>query len=385
MKRWTAACVAAALVLAALATSTLSTSASADAATAPTPTPAPGPATPAAPTTDVASVSTADLATLAGSVPLNYRYQCSLTDPNIAGDLVKPEFGHIRAFLQCFGVNSLRLYWYALFDDNASLDRAYRAYAGNPDPDRPYRDENAQCPGESGWGFGGAQDQGLLDCYYTSSDATGTDYGGETVVLVWKYDKSRILALAQTQVGDNNAAALKQWWENDAGPLEAPQRDKAFVDWTIKNPAAERTLLTHVPRRIRASCKVQRGTNAGSFETVRYLVTARAACTSGNVSVVYASMSPAITEAFMQKYHDIAASETDPCPDTGQWWVGSGENRRVMGEYACWGNPEFDGSTTAQIVWSHHALGIVAAAALPTGDADFQRIWDWWNGDVGPT
>ena len=195
MKRWTAACVAAALVLAAVATSTLTTSASADAATAPSADDAaPGPATPAAPTTDVASVSTADLATLAGSVPLNYRYQCSLTDPNIAGDLVKPEFGHIRAFLQCFGVNSLRLYWYALFDDNASLDRAYRAYVGNPDPDRPYRDENAQCPGESGWGFGGAQDQGLLDCYYTSSDATGTDYGGETVVLVWKYDKSRILA-----------------------------------------------------------------------------------------------------------------------------------------------------------------------------------------------
>ena len=68
-------------------------------------------------------------------------------------------------------------------------------------------------------------------------------------------------------------------------------------------------------------------------------MTARAACTSGNVSVVYASMSPAITEAFMQKYHDIAASETDPCPDTGQWWVGSGENRRVMGEYAVSGQP----------------------------------------------
>lgn len=374
MKRWTAACVAAALVVGALASSAIAAGAAA----------APAPA-PAVPSTDVASVSTADLATLAGSVPVNHRYQCSLTAPTIAGDLVKPEFGHIRAFLQCFGVNGLRLFWYALFDDNTSLDRAYRAYAGDPDPDRPFRDEGAQCPGESGWGFDGSHDQGLLDCYYAGSDATGSDYGGETVVLVWKYDNSRILALAQTQVGDNNAAALKQWWENDSGPLQAPERDKSFVDWNIKNPAAERTLLTHVPRSIRASCRVQRGATAGSFETVRYLVKARAACTSGNVSVVYASMAPAITEAFMKKYHDIPANETDPCPDTGEWWVGSGANRRVMGEYACWGNPEFDGTTTAQIVWSHHALGIVAAAALPTGDGDFHRIWDWWNGDVGPT
>jgi hypothetical protein len=379
MKRWTAARVAATLVVAALATCTLTTSAGA--ATAP----APEPTTTAPTTSDVASVTTADAATLVGSIPVNHRYQCSLTAPNIAGDLVKPEFGHIRAFLQCFGVNNLRLFWYALFDDNASLDRAYRSYAGDPDPNRPYRDENAQCPGESGWGFGGAQDQGLLDCYYTGTDATGTDYGGETVVLVWKYDRTPILALAQTQIGDNNAAALKQWWENDAGPLEAPQRDKSFVDWNVKNVPAERTLLTHLPRRIRATCKVQRGTTAGSFETIRYLVTARASCTSGNVSVVYASMSPAITEAFMLKYHDIVGNGTDPCPDMGQWWVGSGENRRVMGEYACWGSPGFDGSTTAQIVWSHHALGIVAIAALPSGDADFHRMWDWWNGDVGPT
>jgi hypothetical protein len=369
MKRWTAACVATALVLAALATSTAAAAA-----------PAPVPAVPGAGET----VSAADMATLAGSVPHSHRYQCSLTEPGIVGSLLKDEYSHIRAFLQCYGVNGMRLFWYALFDDNASLDRAYRAYAGDY-TDRPYRDEEAQCPGESGWGFGGARDQGLLACYYSRTDINGADYGGETVVLVWKYDRTRILALAQTQVGDSNAAALKQWWENDAGPLEAPESDKFLIDWNVKNTSAERTLLSHVPRRIRTTCRVQRGATGGSFFTVRFLVTARAACKSGNVTVVYASTSPVITNAFMRKYHDIVPVEDAHCPDTGEWWIGSGENRRVQGEYACWGNPEFDGTTTAQIVWSHNALGIIAVAALPTGDADYQRMWDWWNGDVGPT
>jgi hypothetical protein len=325
------------------------------------------------------------MATLVGSVPISHRYQCSLTDPNTAGSLLGPELGHIRAFLECYGVNGMRLYWYALFDDNASLDRAYRAYAGTYDPDAPYEDENARCPGESGWGFNGATDQGLLACYYSGSDVSGNDYGGETAVLIWKYDRTRILALAQSQIGDDNASAMKQWWENDSGPLQAPEADKSLVDWQVVNKPAEKTLLSHIPRRFRPSCRVQRGATNGSFYSVRFLVTARAACKSGNITVVYASMTPSITGPFMQKYHDIVPSDNAPCPDTGDWWTGSGETRHVQGEYACWGNPEFDGTTTAQIVWSHNTLGIVAVAALPTGDADYNRMWDWWDTDVGPT
>jgi hypothetical protein len=376
MKRWLAACVTAAAAVATLATSTV-----VPAAAIPAP---PSPKAPA-PTADKPSVATADMAALVGSIPVNHRYQCSLTEPGLAGKLLQAELVHVRAFMECYGVSGLRLFWYALFDDNASLDRAYRAYAGSYDPDAPYRDEDAQCPGESGWGFGGRSDQGLLACYYTQTDVNGENYGGETAVLIWKYDPGRILALAQTAVGDSNAAALKQWWENDSGPLQAPERDKYLVDWTAKNTNAERTLLTHVPRRFRPTCRVQRGDTGGSFFTVRHLVLARAACKAGDVSVVYAAVPSAIIQNFMKKYQDIARPpEGQHCPDIGEWWIGSGENRRVMGEYACWANPEFDGRTTAQIVWSHNALGIVAVAALPTGDGDFNRIWDWWNGDVGP-
>jgi hypothetical protein len=374
------------VVAAALATASASVAGAAKAPKSTTTTTTTPPVTTPPPSSPgVPQVTALDMATLAGSVPASHRYQCSLTDPGIAGALLQPEFTHVRAFLQCYGVNGLRMFWYALFDDNASLDRAYRAYAGTYNPDAPYRDPDAECPGEGGWGFGGARDQGLVACYYTGSDVNGTSYGGETVVLIWKYDKTRILALAQTQIGDNNAAALKQWWENDSGPLQAPEPDKHLVNWNAKNTAAERTLLSHVPRRIRPTCHVQRGLTAGSFYTVRYLVTARASCTSGNISVVYATMPSAIIDAFMKKYQDIAAVQDAPCPDTGQWWVGSGENRRVLGEYACWDTPEFDGTSTAQIVWSHTGLGIVAVAALPSGDGDFERMWNWWNGDVGPT
>ncbi len=120
---------------------------------------------------------------LVGSIPHPQRNQCQISDPATEeGSIVAGEASSIRAMVRCYEVNHLKNLWYILFRATEPMDRLYGAFAGTTDPAAPYRDEDAQCPGETTWGFGDAKDDGKLDCYYSGRSLDGSVHD-ESVVL----------------------------------------------------------------------------------------------------------------------------------------------------------------------------------------------------------
>jgi hypothetical protein len=318
---------------------------------------------------------------LVGSIPDPQRNQCQITDPATEGTVVAAEVSSIRAMVRCYSVNKLQNLWYVLMDSADATNRLYRSQAGTFDPAAPYRDDDAECPGETTWGFGDAKNDGMLACYYSGQNLDGTTHD-ESSVLVWSYPAGNIVAVAETQYGDTDASALKKWWNDDAGPLSRPGRVTGFIDWTVRDRRAEQTLLKHVPKAIRGSCLIKDRSPDAPFVGARFWASAVVSCKSGNVFVVYASMNPAIVKNFVEEFSP--SDEGDPCPATGTWSVGKGKKKHTVGDYACFTRNELDGSQTAQIVWSQRELGIVATGSLPTGNNDLSTLHQWWLGDSGP-
>lgn len=318
---------------------------------------------------------------LVGSIPESQRDHCQMSDPATEGSVLAAEAASIRAMARCYTVGKLSTLWYILMDTPDSTNRLYRAYAGTFDPTAPYRDADAQCPGETTWGFGATKDDGMLACYYGTADLDGTPHA-ESALLVWSYPAGKIIGLAETAAGDADASALKKWWNDDAGPLAQPTGVKGLVDWRARNRGAEQTLLSHVPKATRGSCVVQGLNTGGSFFGARLWTTAVVNCTSDKVKVAYGSMNPAVVENFVDEF--TPAQQTDPCPASGTWSEGKGKKRHTVGNYACFIQANTDGSQTAWMIWSQRKLGIAVTASLPTANNDGSKLYKWWEGDSGP-
>ena len=357
MRRWIALVVAAAMTVGALA---LAAPAGAQSSSNP----------------DLAAVRE-----LVGSIPEGQRNHCQITDPATQGSVVAAEASSIRAMARCYTVNELSTLWYILMDSADSTNRLYRAYAGTFDPAAPYRDEDAECPGETTWGFGDSKDDGMLACYYPTTNLDGSAHD-ESALLVWSYTTGKILALAETVAGDNDASALKKWWNDDAGPLSHPSRVKGLVDWTVRDRPAEQTLLSHVPKAIRGSCVVQDKTGDNAFSGARIWTSAVVKCRSGTVTVAYGLMNPSVVENFVDEF--TPAGEGDPCPASGTWSAGKGKKRHTVGNYVCFVQTNTDGSQTAWMIWSQRELGIAATAQVATTTNDASEVYKWWQGDSSP-
>lgn len=318
---------------------------------------------------------------LIGSIPQSQRNHCQLVDPATEATVIAGEAASIRAMARCYSVNDLGTLWYVLLDSADSTARLYRSYAGTFDPAAPYRDEDAQCPGETTWGFGDSKDDGLLGCYYSASSLDGSPHD-ESVVLVWTYTSGNILGLAETAYGDADAAALKDWWRDDAGPLANPTRVKGLADWTVRDRDAEQALLSHVPKSVRGSCVVRDRATEGAFSPARLWSHAVVTCKSGPIRLAYAAMNPDVVDNYVDQFTPTA--EGEPCPASGTWSEGKGKQRRTVGTYVCFVQANDDGSQTAWMIWSHRGLGIAATAAMTTTNDDATDVYEWWQGDSGP-
>jgi hypothetical protein len=318
---------------------------------------------------------------LIGSIPQSQRHHCQLADPAEEGTIIAAEVASIRAMTRCYSINDLATLWYVLMDSPDSTARLYRSYSGTFDPAAPYRDEDAQCPGETTWGFGEVKDDGMVACYYTARNLDGSPHE-ESTVLVWTYTAGNILGLAETTHGDADAAALKDWWRDDAGPLENPTPVKGIADWTKRDRDAEKALLSHVPKSVRGSCVVKDRALDGAFARARLWSHAVVDCKSGSIDVAYAAMNPDVVENYVDQF--TPSAEGDPCPASGTWSEGKGKKRRTVGNYVCFVHTNDDGSQTAWLIWSHRGLGIAATAAATTTNDDATDVYEWWEGDSGP-
>jgi hypothetical protein len=319
---------------------------------------------------------------LVGLIPEEYRYQCELLREADLGPFVAPHVEAMTAGTRCTGVPGMRNLRYFTFDSVDAMNAAYDEFIVSPF-DGPYRDENAQCPGETTWGFGDDQDDGRVACYYSSKGTDGIDHA-ETVVLVWTYAPARLFALVESEYGNNDASAVKQWWNDSAGPVSDPDPSPTgFVDWTVRNKKAEQALLSHIPPAIRAHCLVSdRNSVSAPFHSDRHWTRAVVRCQSGDVNAAYVALDPKITDKYFAGYR-LTGEPGDPCPARGTWSEGSGSNRREAGEYVCYSVAQSATSTLYRVAWTHRRLGIIGSGVL--FDKGFQPLMDWWNGDVGPT
>lgn len=318
---------------------------------------------------------------LVGLIPEDYRYQCELVREADLGPFVAPHIDTMTAGARCTGVPGLRALRYYTFNSTDAMNAAFGAFVVGPN-DGPYRDENAQCPGTSTWGFGEDRNDGQLACYYSAAGSDGVVHP-ESAVLAWTYAPANFFALAETEWGDNDASALKQWWNDSAAPLsEADPSPVGFVDWTRRDKKAEQALLSHIPSAIRQHCLVgDRNSASAPFSSDRHWARAVVRCQSGDVNASYLAVDPKITDKYFGAYN-IAGETGDPCPARGTWSEGEGANRREVGEYVCFSVPQAN-STAYRIVWSHRKLGIIGSGTLY--DKSFEALMNWWNGDVGPS
>jgi hypothetical protein len=318
---------------------------------------------------------------LVGLIPEDYRYQCELLKESDLGTIVAPHIDTMTASVRCTGVPALRALRYYTFDSVDSMDALFDDFVRGPN-DGPYRDENAQCPGTTTWGFGD-RDDGRLACYYAGADADGAAHP-ESVVLIWTYAPANFVGLVETEYGDNDASALKQWWNDSAAPQSADGESSpvGFVDWTRRDKKAEQSLLSHVPTAIRQHCLVgDRASATAPFSSDRHWARAVVRCQSGDVNAAYLALDPKITDQYFAAYN-LNTEPGDPCPARGTWSEGEGAKRHEAGEYVCFSAPQGD-RTVYRVVWSHRKLGIVGSGVLY--DKGFEPLMNWWNGDVGPT
>jgi hypothetical protein len=323
----------------------------------------------------------ADVLALIGSIPASQRDHCQLTDPATEGKIIAGEVAAIRVMARCYNINDFSTLWYILMDSPDSTTRLYHTYAGTYDPATPYRDEDAQCPGETTWGFGDKKDDGMLACYYAATNLDGTPHD-ESAVLVWSYTAGKILGLAETANGTTDASALKKWWRDEAGPLSHPGRVTGIADWTARDRDAEKTLLSHVPKSIRGTCVVKDRSADGAFAGARLWTNAVVTCKSGLITLAYGAMNPTVVENFVDEFTPV--TEGEPCPASGTWSAGKGKQRHTVGNYACFVQANADGTQTAWMIWAHRKLGIAATAAVTTTNDDAAAVYKWWQGDSGP-
>ena len=221
----------------------------------------------------------------------------------------------------------------------------------------------------------------MLGCYYTATNLDGSTHD-ESVVVVWTYTAGNILGLAETTYGDADAAALKDWWRDDAGPLSQPTRVKGIADWTVRDRDAEQALLSHVPKSVRGSCRGQGPRRRRRVRRARLWSNAVVTCKSGSINLAYAAMNPDVVDNYVDQFTPTA--EGEPCPASGTWSEGKGKKRHTVGNYVCFVHTNDDGSQTAWMIWSHRGLGIAATAAVTTTNDDATDVYEWWQGDSGP-
>ena len=151
------------------------------------------------------------------------RNHCQLADPATEGTIIAGEAASIRAMARCYSVNDLATLWYVLMDSPDSTARLYRKYSGTLRPRGAVSRRRRRVPGRDHLGLRRREGRRDAGCYYAATNLDGTPHE-ESAVLVWTYTAGNILGLAETTHGDADAAALKDWWRDDAGPLSHPTR-----------------------------------------------------------------------------------------------------------------------------------------------------------------
>ena len=343
----------------------------------------------AAPAPAATDTTLAAAATLAGFIPKNERGQCKI-DPHPA----QPAFGaggaSIQAALYCPDIEGISDVEYYLFSDNAAMNSVYNLLVGDAGSE-PVRSTDGNCPSNGNWNLSG-KTAGQVGCFYTTTQLTDATTGASTptaeyAARAWTADARNILGFASLAPGDDDAVALRTWWENKAGPLATADTGTGAVTSTSNQAQYGRALLAHVPAAARKKCTttdVSDATNNPTYYARRLWIRAAVECpaTGGADSVVYESVDPAVIDGFFKAYLAQATAETtatsSACPDQGTVSQGKGKQAHTIGQFACataQSSGFNNGAPYAQYSWTDRKLGIVAFATNLENDPSALIKW----------
>ena len=290
-------------------------------------------------------------------VPSDHRASCARQEPSTFADGI---FDAAAAIVKCEkpddAVDSMI---YVKYDTAAQLATEYAAIvpAGLPASDGTA----TACPVESTWRYGEEADAGRDACFVATND------DGESVAkMVWTADAPAILGYAFNVRGDG--AGIKQWWNDNAGPLGAAEADSGLADLTpAGRKAAGRALSAQAPKAA-TKCKLRDAdptvysNDEAEWAWLPWL-SAEVTCKApGKGTVYYAQVTPDNAEDFWNAFHDtLTDEEYGPkhpavCKEA-QPLVRAGDE---VGAVACWYYHQ-----TLWAAWYDRTTGVVGAATVP--------------------
>ncbi len=304
--------------------------------------------------------------TLLGYVPSDHRSLCSREDP---ADFAGGSFESATAIVKCEnpadGVDGLV---YALYADAGQLADAYQSKIpqGLPAADGT----STSCPAEATWHYVDATTDAGRDACFVVNDSDGNP----VAKVVWTADASDILGYAFNDEGDG--AAVKQWWNDDAGPLAEPEADDGLADLTAAGRTeAAKALIRRVPKAA-TKCEPRNAKGYTSHEPEWAWLPWLGAvvnCTSPDKGLAYfAQVTPDTARNYWTAFHDELTDEEygpkhpavckEPKPIT--------DHGKQVGELACWYYHQ-----ALWAAWYDETTGIVGAAQVP--NASPQQLLDY--------
>jgi hypothetical protein len=192
--------------------------------------------------------------------------------------------------------------------------------------------------------------------------------------VVWTSDASNVLGYAYNDKGDG--AVLKQWWNDDAGPLAEPESDDDQADLTASGrKAAAAALIEQLPKVV-TKCEPRKAATYTDDEPQwAWLpwLSADLDCTGPDKGALsFAQLSPDNVADFWTAFHDELTDEEygpkhpavckEPTPIT--------RHGKQVGEVACWYYHQ-----ALWAAWYDETTGIFGAALVPK--ATPQQLLDY--------
>jgi hypothetical protein len=292
-------------------------------------------------------------------IPSDHRRWCSRVDPETFAD---GNFGDPGALVVCsdpaVGVASVA---YARYDDPAEALARYQSAipAGLPESDGSSTD----CPSQGTWHFPEAPDETV------GSDACsiGTQNGRDIATMAWTYDAEGILGLAFNDRADG--AALKQWWNDFAGPLQQPEVDDEFASVSRAVRREVGTRLAESSPAVVKTCEL-RGVDVGEYGVdepewswLPWLHGSATCRTAGKGRVDYFQLNGDDVADFAADYRTYLTDDeypSTPHPATCETAKPLVRRGGEVGKIVCWYYQK-----TLWALWYDEERGTVGTASIP--------------------
>ncbi len=320
-------------------------------------------------------------------VPTELRATCRIVDlQQSVGTLPLVRYARdVAVALQCSPPQGADSVVYVQARSPKAADEMYRKL--RPTRHLSLSNRSAQCEATNTYSLGlHLPTVGHDTCYFLTNVFAGDTH---PVAIDWTYSPASLYM--QSYRSDGDAAELRGWWSDTAGPLQHPKT--VGVPETLSVAAATRAyhaLLARLPAAVRSTCRrASLGDDAPpAVADARLWVDAAATCedrAAGIDSTFEHFVTNAALDAEFRRTAAVlgagaAPASSSSCPSDGTWQHGGVD----IGPYSCGYSTVDEGSSSGTVVsyaWADPTDRIFAVAAQTGGE--LSTLEAWWH-DAGP-